>query len=203
MGTLRDTLHDYGLQMPLEEVRTRFLGTSSKTILDGIADLAPDSNVTDFTQSWENRLYQAFRYELRPVPSANSLLDGLSQRQVRFCVASSSSLERLDLALECLNLRSRVQNVFSAEQVKQGKPAPDLFLFAADSLGVSPSRCLVVEDSPYGVQAARTAGMTCLGFVGGSHLEGIRGEHASHLVDAGADSILLKLTEILSMSGRT
>src|SRR6185295_6155870 len=88
------------------------------------------------------------------------------------CVASSTRLEGLRRNLGTAGLLSLVDpHVFSASQVKRGKPAPDVFLFAASQMGVDPADCLVIEDSVAGVTAARRAGMEVLGFNGGSHVD--------------------------------
>ncbi|WP_310621071.1 HAD family hydrolase [Flexibacterium corallicola] len=92
------------------------------------------------------------------------------------CVASGSSLRRLEYTLKLTGLYPRLHgHIFSADQVELGKPAPDIFLYAADKMGVSPERCLVIEDSCHGVEGALKAGMTVLGFTGASHYtEGLR-----------------------------
>jgi HAD superfamily hydrolase (TIGR01509 family) len=86
------------------------------------------------------------------------------------CVASSSPLDRVRVSLDATGLlRFFEPHLFSASDVGRGKPAPDLFLYVAARMGVSPSDCIVVEDSPAGIAAATAAGMTSIGFVGGSH----------------------------------
>ena len=89
------------------------------------------------------------------------------------CVASSSSFDRIRVSLESTDLiRFFEPYLFSATDVRNGKPAPDLFLHAAGKMRVEPSECLVVEDPPVGVAAGVAAGMTPIGFVGGSHAGG-------------------------------
>jgi HAD superfamily hydrolase (TIGR01509 family) len=104
------------------------------------------------------------------------------------CVASSSTLERVRVSLDTTGLlRFFEPHLFSASEVRRGKPAPDLFLYAAGKMQVTPARCIVVEDSPAGVAAATSAGMTTIGFVGGSHA----GENlARDLTAAGARTII-------------
>src|SRR5207253_4583078 len=86
------------------------------------------------------------------------------------CVASSSPIDRVRTSLESTGLlRFFEPNLFTASDVPRGKPAPDLFLYAAAKMRVQPSHCIVVEDSPAGVAAATAAGMTSIGFIGGSH----------------------------------
>jgi len=119
-------------------------------------------------QSMRNDLYALYRQELRPTPGIAETLAALT---VPFCVASSSQLERIELSLELTSLRPHFgRNIFSASMVENGKPAPDLFLHAARQMGVAHERCLVIEDSPAGIQAARAAGMAVFGYIGGSHI---------------------------------
>jgi HAD superfamily hydrolase (TIGR01509 family) len=100
------------------------------------------------------------------------------------CVASSGTPEKLRHGLDCAGRYDVLApHIFSATQVKRGKPAPDLFLFAAAQMRAAPGRCLVIEDSIPGVTGARAAGMTVLGFHGGSHCQV---GHAEMLLDAGA-----------------
>jgi HAD superfamily hydrolase (TIGR01509 family) len=113
------------------------------------------------------KLYQLFRMELKPIPGVVKALGALT---TPFCVASSSQMERIRLALEVTGLaRFFGQRLYSASMVAQGKPAPDLFLHAARQMGVDPMRVVVVEDSPAGVHAATRAGMRVLAFTGATH----------------------------------
>jgi len=112
-------------------------------------------------------LYDRFRKELKAIPRVEAVLNAIP---VARCVASSSQLERIRLALDVAELRALFEpNIFSASMVQRGKPAPDLFLYAAHAMSVDPERCLVIEDSPAGIAAARSAGMRAFGFVGASH----------------------------------
>jgi HAD superfamily hydrolase (TIGR01509 family) len=107
------------------------------------------------------------------------------------CVASSSSQERIRLSLETTDLiRFFEPNLFSASEVHHGKPAPDLFLHAARTMRVEPRNCIVVEDSPVGVAAGVAAGMTVIGFIGGSHAGGQLG---THLKTSGARCVISDL----------
>ena len=118
------------------------------------------------------------------------------------CVASSGTPEKVRHGLDCANLYDVLApHIFSATQVPHGKPAPDLFLFAAEQMRAAPGRCLVIEDSVPGVTGARTAGMTVLGFHGGSHCQ--RG-HADMLRDAGAAATfddMRQLPDLVSQMG--
>lgn len=196
LGTLRETLAEFGMSLEPQEVRQRFLGTSLATISARVAEECPGHSADGFGAAWQARLYAQFRASLRPVPHVVDLLDWLTASGTAYCVASSSTFERIGVALAAMNLGSRIPHVFSSEQVARGKPAPDLFLHAAAQMGTAPRDCLVIEDSPYGVRAAKAAGMRCYGFIGGRHLNGVAESHAATLRAAGADSILASFEKI-------
>lgn len=124
----------------------------------------------------------AFDTDLRPTPGIHDFLE--RTRAVPRCVASSSDPERIAHSLALTGLTGAFgPHLFSSTQVERGKPAPDLFLFAAARMGVDPARCVVIEDSTHGVAGARAAGMTAIGFAGGSHAGA---GHARRLSAAGA-----------------
>jgi HAD superfamily hydrolase (TIGR01509 family) len=133
------------------------------------------------------------RAELRAVPHAAHALTWLRGPK---CVASSSPADRIRTSLETAGLARFFDHLFSASDVPNGKPAPDLFLYAARRMGVRAADCIIVEDSPAGITAAVTAGMTAIGFVGGSHAEGLLGEQ---LVTAGARTIVADLRQLKSI----
>src|SRR5690606_2264024 len=113
-------------------------------------------------------LYDRFRRELRAAPW---MAESLAALGMPCCVASSSQPERIRLSLEIVGLLERFEPaIFSATMVARGKPDPDLFLHAATAMGVAPERCLVVEDSPTGIAAAKRAGMRVFAYAGGSHI---------------------------------
>ena len=115
------------------------------------------------------RLFESYRRELKAISGAIEALDKLT---IPYCVASSSLPERIRLSLEVTGLLPRfAPHIFSATMVAHGKPAPDLFLYAAREMGVQPGACAVVEDSAPGITAARNAGMRVFAFCGGSHAD--------------------------------
>jgi beta-phosphoglucomutase-like phosphatase (HAD superfamily) len=119
------------------------------------------------------------------------LLDAL---RLPRCVASSSLPEQIRRKLELTGLLKWFgDNLFSATMVARGKPAPDLFLYTAEQLRAAPSRCLVIEDSPAGIDAAIAAGMTAIGFSGGSHCGA---EHAARLQTRGAKLVVANMREL-------
>jgi HAD superfamily hydrolase (TIGR01509 family) len=122
-----------------------------------------------------------FTEKLVETEGLKRFLDGLS---VRKCVASGSSPERIRHSLEITRLAGYFgDSLFSSSMVKHGKPAPDIFLYAAEKMGADPTRCAVIEDSPLGVEGAVAAGMTAIGYTGGGHTyDG----HGDRLVSRGA-----------------
>ena len=114
--------------------------------------------------------------------------------QLPYCVASSSDLDRVRFSLELTGLAASFgQRLYTAQMVKHGKPAPDLFLFAAGKMAAEPRRTLVIEDSVSGVMAAKAAGMKVWGFVGGAHYRLADG--SALLRQAGADRIFAAMTD--------
>jgi HAD superfamily hydrolase (TIGR01509 family) len=170
MRVLLETIAETGLHFAPDEAYRRFLG---KSLASTTAQLSAEFGI-DLTHAalerMRLRLYDLFRKELKPVPGIEGVLDALD---MPFCVASSSQPERIRLSLGVTGLLARFEpNIFSATMVAHGKPAPDLFLYAAERMGVRPQACLVVEDSPAGLEAAARAEMTAFGFIGGSHAGG-------------------------------
>jgi HAD superfamily hydrolase (TIGR01509 family) len=119
----------------------------------------------DFEDRYLARVAELIRSQLRPVPGIVAVLDILDAAALPYCVASSSRREVISLALRTTGLSERFAGRWwGADDVAEGKPAPDLFLLAAKSMGARPENCVVVEDSGAGAQAGRAAGMSVLGF---------------------------------------
>jgi HAD superfamily hydrolase (TIGR01509 family) len=117
---------------------------------------------------------QLFTEKLAETEGLRHFLEALP---VARCVASSSSLERIHHSLEITGLAPFFgEAIFSSSMVRRGKPAPDIFLHAAEKMGADPSQCVVIEDSPLGVEGAVAAGMTAIGYTGGGHTYGGHGE---------------------------
>jgi HAD superfamily hydrolase (TIGR01509 family) len=167
IAVLVEALAAAGVTMSEEEAHVRFLGRSLKSMSEILHDdygLAIDAA---FLDAMRKVLYERFRAELRAVEGVAETVDALG---IAHCVASSSQPERIRLSLTVTGLLSRFEpNIFSASMVARGKPAPDLFLHASAAMGVAPGKCVVVEDSPAGIAAAKAAGMRVVAFTGGSH----------------------------------
>jgi HAD superfamily hydrolase (TIGR01509 family) len=144
-----------------------------------------------FMETTRAKIMRAFTDELRAIEGISELLGSLT---MPVCVASNSHLERVRHSLEVTALlRFFEPHLFSAIMVEHGKPAPDLFLFAAERLNVSPGDCLVIEDSVHGVMAAKAAGMEVVGFYGGSHCQA---GHADRLAGAGCQYVFARISEV-------
>jgi HAD superfamily hydrolase (TIGR01509 family) len=158
-------LAELGWPLSQAEVVERFMGRSqafmAQAILDRLGRRLPD----DWQDRLDRRYRAAFDAELAPV---DGIVEALDRIATPTCVASSGSHEMLRHTLGLTGLYQRFEGrIFSASEVAEGKPAPDLFLHAAARLGAEPAACVVVEDSRYGVEAARAAGMRAFGYTGG------------------------------------
>ena len=147
---------------------------------------------TDFSDELKRATLDRFRTDLKEVSGAADFIKRFAH--LPRAIASSSSIDRLQLCLSVLGMEEEFgDHVFSADMVARGKPHPDIFLFAAGKLGVSPDRCLVIEDSAGGIQAAVAAGMTAVGLCAASH---IREGHDVKLRDAGAVHLAQSWAEV-------
>jgi HAD superfamily hydrolase (TIGR01509 family) len=185
---------DYGLPLSGAEVAGRFLGMSARDMRASLeADLGRPLP-SDHEARCAAELFALFRRELKPVKGMTDVVAALCAADHPRCVASSSSPERITLALEVAGLHEAFRpHVFSASMVARGKPAPDLFLHAANLMGFAANDCIVIEDSANGVRAARSAGMLVIGFLGGTHCPPGHGES---LAEAGAQRICRDADEL-------
>ena len=159
---LAEALAGLGLHLTLEETMQQFVGRSVGSCEAQIRLLTGRPVPTSFVGDWQTATLVAFRTGLEPVAGIRAALDQLPYPR---CVASGSNPDRIALALEVTGLAGYFTGrLFSATQVAYPKPAPDLFLFAAHTLGAPPARCVVVEDSRLGVQAGVAAGMPVFGY---------------------------------------
>jgi HAD superfamily hydrolase (TIGR01509 family) len=173
-----------GYPITTAEVAHRYVGVSDGDMRRAIEQESGRTLPDDHVARCAAELEDVFRRELRAVQGIAAVVDAVKASGRPVCVASSSSPERLRLALGLTGLWERfAPHVFSAKMVARGKPAPDLFLLAAREMAVEPAACLVVEDSAPGIRAA---GMTPIGFTGGSHCGA---GHDARLREAGAEPI--------------
>jgi HAD superfamily hydrolase (TIGR01509 family) len=170
-----------GVSLTLEAYMQQFVGLSRREELEVLARnygvVFPD----DYEVALSQYKRTLFERELQAIAGVEDLLQQLPLPKA---VASGSSLERLEHTLKLTGLwPAFAPHIYSTALVAKGKPAPDIFLYTAEKLSVAPECCLVIEDSVPGVQAAVAAGMTVVGFTGGSH---IRAGHDQKLLSCGA-----------------
>jgi HAD superfamily hydrolase (TIGR01509 family) len=186
-----ECLTEAGFSITADEVAENFVGVSSAQMFAWIEHRHGRKLPDDFPRTLKARLQSAFASELKPMPGVAQVLDMMPTAR---CVASSSYPDRLSFTLGHTGLLDYfVPHIFSATMVRRGKPAPDLFLYAAAQMGIEPRDCLVIEDSRAGVEAANAAGMRVLGFIGGAHC---RPDHADRLRNAGANAIFSDMREL-------
>ena len=182
----------YGYTLTPREFARRFAGRPAADSAKMLAQAAPRPLPADFARMTDEKVAALYADELEPVTGIEDLLDTLAD--VPKAVASSSGIAKLRQGLVVTGLnRTFMPHVYSAEQVKRGKPAPDLFLFAAEKLDVPPAHCLVIEDSIAGVHAAKTAGMIPIGFTGTSPEPDV---HAERLRQVGARLVVHRHSEV-------
>jgi HAD superfamily hydrolase (TIGR01509 family) len=159
-------LTELGHPTSYEESIRDYMGSAMHRIHELVQERSGQRLPEEFDDVFHGRVFAAFERELQPVPGAVQLLEKLAADEVPYCVASSGSHERIRVGHRKTGLDRWFDEgrVFSSQDVGRGKPAPDLFLYAAERMGVSPHRCVVVEDSPLGVRAANAAGMDVYGF---------------------------------------
>ena len=154
-----------GWTMTEAEVIERFMGRSDEEMTREIEAHLGRRLPASWEEPFRHLYREAFAAELTPVPGIVEALDAIA---IPTCVASSGTHEKIRYTLGLTGLYERFAGrIFSVSEVARGKPAPDLFLHAAQRLGVPPAGCAVVEDSPYGIEAARAAGMRAFGYAGG------------------------------------
>lgn len=167
------------------------IGMKQADILIRIDQLTGQNFPRDQADTIWEETKSVFTEQLKPMAGIAAFLSTLPNQR---CVASSSSLERIHHSLSLTSLADFFgENIFSSSMVKHGKPAPDLFLFAAGKMGIAPSACCVIEDSPFGVQAGVAAGMTVFGFTGGGHSHA---DHEAQLLEAGAHMVFTAFEDL-------
>src|SRR5919112_124784 len=142
-----------------------YMGSAMHRVHDLVEERSGRRLPDDFDDVFHARVFAAFERELKPVAGVVDVLEKLVADGVPYCVASSGSHERIRVGHRTTGLERWFDGgrIFSSQDVGRGKPAPDLFLYAAERMGVAPDRCVVVEDSPLGVRAAVAAGMDVYG----------------------------------------
>ncbi|KUO05496.1 HAD family hydrolase [Streptomyces sp. DSM 15324] len=177
-------LTELGHATSYEDSIRDYMGSAMHRVHDLVEARTGERLPADFDDVFHRRVFAAFERELVAVAGVGDVLEKLTADEVPYCVASSGSHERIRVGHRTTGLDRWFDEgrIFSAQDVGKGKPAPDLFLHAAERMGVAPGRCVVVEDSPLGVQAAVAAGMDVLAFTAMTPAAKLAG--ATHLFSA-------------------
>jgi HAD superfamily hydrolase (TIGR01509 family) len=182
----RAMLNDLGLRLSLQDMFDRFVGLSMPQCVELVTELHGMPPPDNFVRELQLRTASAFKDQLKPISGVEATLAALD---IPFCVASSGDHEKIRFTLGATGLLSRFEGkIFSVVDVAKPKPAPDVFLFAARTLGVAPCACAVIEDTPTGIQAAVAADMQAFGFAADTP--------AQKLIEAGAHCIFLDMTRL-------
>lgn len=183
---------DAAAQHGVELTREQFLSFNGLTNPDICARLWGDRATPAFVAELAMRKERAFRAAIAAdvplAPGCRELLAQLRERDVPIAVGTSAPRENVDLVLDGGGIRPFFGAVVHADLVQRGKPAPDIFLRAAELLGLPPERCVVIEDAPMGVRAARAAGMAAVGV--------LTNHTADELLDEGARAVLPALVDV-------
>jgi HAD superfamily hydrolase (TIGR01509 family) len=163
---LVEQLQGIGVSIPESEVMRRFVGKTRGQCLALAAEILGRALPETFGTDWDAALFEALRNEVQP---SAGVIDVLRQLTVPYCAASNGMPDRVRLTLASAGLMPYFEGkIFTSADVPNPKPAPDLFLHAAASMHAAPAHCVVIEDTPTGVRAARAAAMRVLGYIGGS-----------------------------------
>ena len=177
MQSWQHLLKTYEISISAEYFISNFLGKSMQHVEQQILHDFGLTVTSQIKDEFHVRLNKTFTKNLTPTPGIISLLRRL---KVPYCLATSSSPERTEFALSCTGLSQYfTNNIFTRSLVKHGKPAPDLFLYAAEKMGAPPKQCIIIEDSPAGIAAGLAANMQVIQYTGGSHLKDMPTNHTT------------------------
>lgn len=188
-GVLAEMLNELGWPLSLEETMRIFVG---RLVRDEAAMI--EANISkpmpaDFYLQFVERRNRALEADVHPVRGIKAAVAQLVEREMPFCVASGADRAKMRLTLGQTGLLPWFEkNMFSGMEVPRTKPAPDVYLLAAKTMGMDPSRCVVIEDTPTGIAAGRAAGMTVYGYAERSDPE--------LLLAAGADKVFDDMAQL-------
>jgi HAD superfamily hydrolase (TIGR01509 family) len=185
---LAQVVSELGWPQTVEESLERFKGLAMSDIWDAVGRHVGRTVSEDVNRDFRVRQLAALRESVQAVEGAREAIESL---QVAYCVASNGPPEKMEATLGTTGLMPLFEGrMFSRVDVARPKPHPDLFLHAARSMAVEPAATLVVEDSPLGIEAARSAGMRALGFAGTEAAD------ATALSEAGAEDVIEELRHV-------
>ncbi|WP_367715483.1 HAD family hydrolase [Nitratireductor sp. GISD-1A_MAKvit] len=189
-------LTEAGFEITPEELASRYAGLTFRDILLSIEESAEAPLQATLLDRAESEVDRKLRKEVKPLEGVHEAVAGVTLPK---CVCSNSSQERVEAMLARTQLLSLFEgHIFSAMETptRQPKPAPDVFLHAAEKMGAAPERCFVIEDSVHGIAGAKAAGMRVIGFTGGAH---IQPGHADLLMEAGAETVIHRFRDLAAV----
>ena len=196
----RGALETLGLVYSPQDYVRKFVGLHDRAFFDALRVDYREVHECDAPEDFEEQVLAGRgreRHLLTPVAGADAAVRKAREHVKAVAVASSSRAHFLQSKLERTSLYDlAAPHIYSADLVEHGKPAPDIFLYAAEKIGVAPGRCLVLEDSENGVKAGVAAGMAVWGFLGGGH---IFDGHGERLLQAGASHLVANFAEFVSL----
>ncbi len=187
-----DVFAKYGMTVPARDIMEKYTGKTGTLICSLIEKEygyhLPEGFLDEVNETTESIMAKSLK-------TVSGVLETMPVFRIPVCIASGSRPKRLNMCLDVTGLRPYFpeETVFSSHFVKHGKPAPDLFFYAAGKMNVSPENCLVVEDSSSGITGAKAAGMHSFGFVGASHCTPERGRQ---LIESGAELLFDDFTKL-------
>ena len=157
-----------GIPISAEGALSKFLGGKLTQIKEDAEKQLGFSLPPNWVDEIYKKQFSEFRKNLKSISGIEDVLDVLERINTPICVGSNGPLNKMEVSLGVTKLKDRfLGRIFSADQVENPKPAPDLYLYCADQMGVLPQHCLVIEDSPRGASAGVAAGMSVFGYTGG------------------------------------
>lgn len=164
--TMAALLTEYGCRMTGPECQKRFMGRTLEAVQETVEQELGRKLPSDWLVQLRARDLESFKSGVSQVPGVAKVMDMLDQRGIPYCVGSSGKYEKMHSTLGSAGLLERLKDkLYSSQDCAKGKPAPDIFLLAARSMGHTPETCVVVEDSLPGVMAAKAAGMRVYAYV--------------------------------------
>lgn len=164
--TLAALLTDFGFQITGEDCQKRFMGRTLEAVQEIVERELGRKLPSDWLEQLRARDIESFKAGVAQIPGVAAVMDLLDERGIPYCVGSSGKYEKMHSTLGSAGLLPRLKDrLFSSQDCERGKPAPDVFLLAAKSMGHRPEDCVVIEDSLPGVKAARAAGMRVFAYV--------------------------------------
>ena len=187
-----DVFARHGMTVPAQDIMEKYTGKTGTLICSLVEEEygyhIPEGFLDEVNETTEKIMS-------RELKTVQGVFETLPKLPVPFCIASGSRPKRLNMCLDVTGLRRWFpeETVFSSHFVKNGKPAPDLFFYAAEKMKKTAEKCLVIEDSSSGIIGAKAAGMHVYGFVGGSHCTPARGKQ---LTESGAELLFDDFTKL-------